>query len=48
MCQNKLYQLSQDKMFHVFILDEYDMSKDGITHFNIEDWLLNKVNVTLS
>lgn len=33
---------------YVFSLDEYDMSKDGITHFNIEDWLLNKVNVTLS
>lgn len=33
---------------YVFSLDEYDMSKDGITHFNIEDWLLNKVDVTLS
>ena len=22
---------------YVFSLDEYDMSKDGITHFNIED-----------
>ena len=33
---------------YVFSLDEYDMSKDGITHFNIEDWLLNKVNITLS
>ncbi len=33
---------------YVFSLDEYDMSKDGITHFNIEDWLLNKVAVTLS
>lgn len=32
----------------VFSLDEYDMSKDEITHFNIEDWLLNKMNVTLS
>ncbi len=33
---------------YVFSLDEYDMSKDGITHFNIEDWLLNKVTITLS
>ena len=33
---------------YVFSLDEYDMSKDGITHFNIEDWLLDKVDVTLS
>ena len=33
---------------YVFSLDEYDMSRNGITHFNIEDWLLNKVDVTLS
>ncbi len=33
---------------YVFSLDEYDMSKDGITHFCIEDWLLNKVELTLS
>ena len=33
---------------YVFSLDEYDMSKDGITHFNIEDWLLDRVDVTLS
>lgn len=33
---------------YVFSMDEYDMSKDGIIHFNIEDWLLNKVDVTLS
>lgn len=33
---------------HEYKLDEYDMAKDGITHFNIEDWLLNKVDVTLS
>lgn len=33
---------------YVFSLDEYDMSKDGITHFNIEEWLLNKANITLS
>ena len=33
---------------YVFSLDEYDMSKDGITHFNIEDWLLDKMDVTLS
>ncbi len=33
---------------YVFSLDEFDMSKDGISHFNIEDWLLNKVDVTLS
>ena len=33
---------------YVFSLDEYDMSQNGITHFNIEDWLLNKVNITLN
>ncbi len=33
---------------YVLSLDEYDMSMNGITHFNIEDWLLNKVDVTLS
>ena len=33
---------------YVLSLDEFDMSKDGITHLNIEDWLLNKVDVTLS
>ncbi|MCI6716192.1 MAG: hypothetical protein SOZ32_02385 [Bacilli bacterium] len=33
---------------YVFSLDEYDMSKGGITHFNIEEWLLNKVNIILS
>ena len=33
---------------YVFSLDEYDMSKDRITHLNIEEWLLHKVDVTLS
>jgi len=33
---------------YVLSLDEYDMSKDGIIHFNIEEWLLNKVNFMLS
>ncbi len=33
---------------YVFSLDELDMSKDGITHINIEDWLLNKVDINLS
>ncbi len=33
---------------YVFSLDEYDMSKDGITHFNIEDWLLDRVDIMLS
>ena len=33
---------------YVFSLDEYDMSKNGIIHLNIEDWLLNKVDITLS
>ena len=33
---------------YVFSLDEYDMSKDGIKHINIEEWLLHKVDVTLS
>lgn len=33
---------------YVLSLDDYDMSRDGIIHFNIEDWLLNKVHITLS
>ena len=33
---------------YVLSLDEYDMSKDGIIHFNIEEWLLGKVDVMLS
>ncbi len=33
---------------YVFSLDKFDMSKDGIIHFNVEDWLLKKVDVTLS
>ena len=33
---------------YVFSLDEYDMSKDGITQINIEDWLLNKADITLT
>src|SRR5574344_1338374 len=28
---------------YVLSLDDYDMSRNGITHLNIEDWLLNKV-----
>ena len=31
---------------YVLSLDEYDMSKDGITHLNIEEWLIHKVGVT--
>lgn len=33
---------------YVLSLDEYDMSKDGITHLSIEEWFLNKVDITLS
>ena len=33
---------------YVFSLDDFDMSKDGITHINIEDWLLGIVDVSLS
>ena len=33
---------------YVLSLDEYDMSKDGIIHFNIEEWLLGKVDFLLS
>ena len=29
---------------YVLSLDEYDMSKDGTIHLNIENWLLGKVN----
>ncbi len=33
---------------YILSLDEFDMSKGGITHLNMEEWLLNKVDVTLS
>lgn len=33
---------------YVLSLDEYDMSKDGIKHINIEEWLLGKVDLYLS
>ena len=33
---------------YVLSLDEYDMSKDGITHLNIEEWLLGKEDIMLS
>lgn len=32
----------------VFSLDEYDMSRNGVKHINIEDWLLKKVDINLS
>ena len=32
----------------VLSLDEFDMSQDGITHINIEDWLTNKIDLSLS
>ncbi|MCI6789193.1 MAG: ATP-binding protein [Mollicutes bacterium] len=33
---------------YVLSLDDIDMSKDGITHLNIEDWLLHKKDLFLS
>ncbi len=33
---------------YVFSLDKIDMSKDGITHINIEDFCLGKVDIFLS
>ena len=33
---------------YVMSLDEFDMSQNGITHINIEDWLLGKVDLFLS
>lgn len=32
---------------YVFSLDQFDMSRDGIKHINIEDFLLNKVDIVL-
>ena len=32
---------------YVMSLDEIDMSRDGITHLNIEDWLLHKKELIL-
>mgnify|MGYP003307852902 CR=1 FL=1 len=33
---------------YVFSLDKFDMSKDGITHINIIDWLTGKKDINLS
>ena len=33
---------------YVFSLDRIDMSRNGITHINIEDFLLHKIDVSLS
>lgn len=33
---------------YVLSLDDFDLSKDGIIHLNIEEWLLNKVDITIS
>lgn len=33
---------------YVLSLDDYDMSRDGISHINIEEWLLNEVELNLS
>ncbi len=33
---------------YVFSLDEYDMSKDGITNINIEEWLRGDRDISLS
>ena len=33
---------------YVLSLDEFDMSQNGITHINIEDFLLNKKDLFLS
>ena len=33
---------------YVFSLDEFDMSKNGITHVNIEDWLTSRVELYLA
>ncbi len=32
----------------VLSLDEFDMSKDGIVHLNIKDWLLGNVDLFLT
>jgi predicted AAA+ superfamily ATPase len=33
---------------YVFSLDDFDLSRDGLSHMNIEDWLLNKKDITIS
>ena len=33
---------------YVFSLDEFDMSRNGVIHYNIEDWLLGKVDILLT
>lgn len=35
-------------MKYVLSMDEFDMSKDGIVHMNIEDWLLHKKELVLN
>lgn len=33
---------------YVLSLDDFDMSRDGIIHLNAEDWLLGKVDISVS
>ncbi|MDO5330773.1 MAG: ATP-binding protein [Bacillota bacterium] len=33
---------------YVLSMDDFDMSKDGITHLNVEDWLLGKAEINIS
>ena len=33
---------------YVMSLDDYDMSRNGITHINIEEWLIENVDLNFS
>lgn len=42
------YSVKDQSPKYVFSLDKFDMSRDGITHINIEDWLTDKIDINLS
>ncbi len=42
------YSIKDQSPKYVFSLDEFDMSRDGITHINIEDFLTGKIDISLS
>ena len=45
---NVLKKIRDASPKYVLSLDKFDFSQDGITHLNIEDFLLGKVDLYLS
>ena len=44
---SSFYSIKDSSPKYVLSLDEFDMSQNGITHINIEDFLLNKKELFL-